>query len=70
MITSLSFDIRRQPDATTCLHALYLYDGEPLGLDDVIAQVSPCQRGGRVKKPGRLKGYPGTGMMVELPHAA
>lgn len=45
MITSLSFDIRRQPD-------------------DVIAQVSPCQQGGRVK------GEPGTGMMVELPHAA
>lgn len=34
MITFLSFDIRRQPDATTCgptcLHALYRHYGNPL----------------------------------------
>ncbi|MGD8846024.1 MAG: hypothetical protein PVJ84_18025 [Desulfobacteraceae bacterium] len=50
MITSLSFDIRRQPDAITCgptcLHALYRYYGDPIGLGDVIAQVSPWQQGG------------------------
>jgi len=50
MITSLSFDIRRQPDGITCgptcLHALYRFYGDPISLADVIVQVSPCQQGG------------------------
>ncbi|MCG6909559.1 MAG: C39 family peptidase [Deltaproteobacteria bacterium] len=50
MTTSLSFDIRRQPDVTTCgptcLHALYRYYGDSIELDDVIARVSPWQKGG------------------------
>ena len=50
MINSLGFDIRRQPDAATCgptcLHALYRYYGDPIGLEDVIAQVPQWQEGG------------------------
>lgn len=50
MNTSLCFDIRRQPDATTCgptcLHALYRYYGDAITLDEVIAQVPQWQEGG------------------------
>lgn len=50
MNTTLCFDIRRQPDATTCgptcLHALYRYYGDTITLDDVIAQVPQWQEGG------------------------
>ena len=50
MITQLSFDIRRQPDATTCgptcLHALYRYYNDPIGLNEVIEEVPEWQEGG------------------------
>jgi hypothetical protein len=50
MNTRLCFDIRRQPDATTCgptcLHALYRYHGDAISLDDVITQVPRWQEGG------------------------
>ncbi len=50
MKTSLCFDIRRQPDATTCgptcLHAIYRYHDDPIALDDVIDHVSQWQEGG------------------------
>ena len=50
MNSSLGFNIRQQPDATTCgptcLHALYQYYGDAITLDEVIAQVSQWQKGG------------------------
>ncbi len=50
MNTTLEFDIRRQPDASTCgptcLHALYRYHEDPIALDEVIAQVPQWQEGG------------------------
>jgi hypothetical protein len=50
MNTALCFDIRRQPDATTCgptcLHALYRYYGDTITLDEVIHQVPRWPAGG------------------------
>jgi len=50
MSTLLDFDIRRQPDLTTCgptcLHALYRYYGDPITLEEVIAQVRRWRPGG------------------------
>jgi hypothetical protein len=50
MNTTLCFDIRRQPDATTCgptcLHALYRYYGDTITLDEVIHQVPRWPAGG------------------------
>ena len=50
METRLQFDIRRQPDDTTCgptcLHALYRYYDDPMDLDTVIEQVPQWQAGG------------------------
>ncbi len=49
-MTELQFDIRRQPDTTTCgptcLHALYRYYGDPVGLKEVIEEVPEWQEGG------------------------
>ena len=48
--TTLPFDIRRQPDDTTCgptcLHAIYQFYGDPISLEEVIAQVSQWRQGG------------------------
>ena len=48
--TALPFDIRRQPDDTTCgptcLHAIYRYYRDPIPLEAVIAQVPQWQQGG------------------------
>lgn len=50
METALPFDIRIQPDDTTCgptcLHAIYRYYQDPVPLEEVIAQVSQWQAGG------------------------
>ncbi len=50
MDPTLPLDIRRQPDDTTCgptcLHAVYKYYGDPISLDQVIAQVPQWQQGG------------------------
>jgi hypothetical protein len=46
----LNLDIQPQPDDTTCgptcLHAVYRYYGEPLGLHDVIGTVQSLPHGG------------------------
>jgi hypothetical protein len=53
MDPTLSLDIRRQPDDTTCgptcLHAIYRYYGDPISLDEVIAQVPQWQQGGTLE---------------------
>jgi hypothetical protein len=50
MNTMLRFDIRRQPNATTCgptcLHAIYNYYKDSIALEDVISEVSQWQEGG------------------------
>ena len=50
MDPTLPLDIRRQPDDTTCgptcLHAIYRYYGDPISLEQVIAQVPQWQEGG------------------------
>ncbi|MGB5976700.1 MAG: C39 family peptidase, partial [Cyclobacteriaceae bacterium] len=50
MKTILSFDIAAQPDDTTCgptcLHSVYLYNNDLVGLDEVIAEVEMLQEGG------------------------
>jgi hypothetical protein len=50
MDPTLPLDIRRQPDDTTCgptcLHAIYGYHGDPISLNEVIAQVPQWQQGG------------------------
>jgi hypothetical protein len=50
MDPTLPLDIRRQPDDTTCgptcLHAIYNYYGDPISLDEVIAQVPQWRQGG------------------------
>jgi hypothetical protein len=47
---ALDLDIHRQPDdatcGPTCLHAVYRYFGDDIGLDDVIAQVPQLEGGG------------------------
>ncbi len=53
MNTTLCFDIRQQPDETTCgptcLHALYRYYDDHISLDDVIAEVPEWQEGGTIE---------------------
>jgi hypothetical protein len=50
MTTSLHFDIRPQPDNTTCgptcLHAVYRYFDDPIALSRVIAEVPTLEEGG------------------------
>jgi hypothetical protein len=50
MDTALPFNIRPQPDDTTCgptcLHAIYQYYKDPICLDDVIVQVARWKEGG------------------------
>lgn len=50
MTTTLHFDIRPQPDNTTCgptcLHAVYRYFGDPIALSRVIADVPMLESGG------------------------
>lgn len=50
MKNRLELGILPQPDDTTCgptcLHAVYRYYGDPIGLDDVIAQISRLEHGG------------------------
>lgn len=45
-----AFEVMRQPDETTCgptcLHAVYHYYGEPIALDQVVAEVPSLQGGG------------------------
>lgn len=47
---SLTFEIARQPDATTCgptcLHAVYRFFGDPIDLDTVIREVPSLDSGG------------------------
>jgi len=46
----LTFEIRRQPDdrtcGPTCLHAVYRYFGDEIGLGEVLAQVPSLEQGG------------------------
>lgn len=46
----LPLDILPQPDRTTCgptcLHAIYRYDGDPIGLSQVVAEVPTLADGG------------------------
>jgi hypothetical protein len=53
MDPTLPLNIRRQPDDTTCgptsLHAIYGYHGDPISLDEVIAQVPQWQQGGTLE---------------------
>ena len=48
--TELSFDIKRQPDGTTCgptcLHAVYRYYGDTISLPEVIAETLQLDDGG------------------------
>jgi hypothetical protein len=50
MTTTLHFDIRPQPDSTTCgptcLHAVYRYFNDPIALSRVIAEVPALEGGG------------------------
>ncbi len=50
MTTTLRFDIRPQPDSTTCgptcLHAVYRYFDDPIALSRVIADVPMLKSGG------------------------
>ena len=50
MTTTLRFDIRPQPDNTTCgptcLHAVYRYFDDPVALSRVIADVPTLESGG------------------------
>ena len=50
MTTSFHFDIRPQPDNTTCgptcLHAVYRYFGDPVDLSRIIAEVPTIEGGG------------------------
>ena len=50
MTTTLRFDIRPQPDSTTCgptcLHAVYRYFDDPIALSRVIAEVPMLEGGG------------------------
>jgi len=50
MRTRLQLDMLPQPDDTTCgptcLHAIYRYYGDDIGLDEVIAEVSRLDGGG------------------------
>ena len=50
MKKSLTFDIRSQPDnatcGPTCLHAVYQYFNDPIGLSQVIAEVPMLPGGG------------------------
>lgn len=50
MTTTLHFDIRAQPDNTTCgptcLHAVYRYFDDPIALSRVIAEVPTLEGGG------------------------
>ena len=48
--TEFDLEIQRQPDDSTCgptcLHAVYRYFGDPVGLDEVIAEVPRIAGGG------------------------
>lgn len=48
--SQLQFDIQAQPDEVTCgptcLHALYQYYGDPIGLKQVIKEVRQLKNGG------------------------
>lgn len=50
MKTDLGLSILPQPDDTTCgptcLHAVYRYFGDPIGLDEIIRQVTTLDSGG------------------------
>jgi hypothetical protein len=50
LTTSFHFDIRPQPDNTTCgptcLHAVYRYYGDPVDLSRIIAEVPTIEDGG------------------------
>jgi hypothetical protein len=52
MDVELPVSIRRQPDYTTCgptsLHALYTYYGDPIPLEEVIAETAKVPGGGTV----------------------
>jgi hypothetical protein len=49
----LDFDIRRQPDNTTCgptcLHAVYAYYDDPISLQDVISETAKWIEGGTLE---------------------
>ncbi len=67
--TQLKLDIRSQPDDTTCgptcLHAVYRYYGDDIGLSQIIREVPSLEEGGTL---GVLLGIHalGRGYMVRL----
>ena len=53
MYAKLDFDIKRQPDNTTCgptcLHAVYSYYNDSISLSEIISEVTPMDEGGTLE---------------------